>query len=74
MRGRTVILIAHRLPTVQDADQILVLEGGCVVERGCHGELLALKGLYRRLWNTYEQAQGWSLQKIRPTGGTHDTH
>ncbi|HEY3021609.1 MAG TPA: hypothetical protein VGJ32_15535, partial [Solirubrobacteraceae bacterium] len=47
--GRTTIAIAHRLSTVRDADQIVVLDGGEIVERGTHDELLALRGRYRTL-------------------------
>ena len=50
LRGRTVIVIAHRLSTVQRADQILVMERGRVVERGTHASLLAESGMYRRLY------------------------
>jgi ATP-binding cassette subfamily B protein len=49
-KGRTTVVIAHRLSTVRDADQIHVLENGCVVESGRHGDLLDLNGLYAALW------------------------
>lgn len=49
MRGRTTMVIAHRLSTVRDADRVVVLDGGRVAESGTHDELLALGGLYRKL-------------------------
>lgn len=51
LKGRTSIVIAHRLSTVRDADQILVLEKGAIVERGTHDELVALGGLYSDLYS-----------------------
>ena len=51
MKGRTTILIAHRLSTVVDADWIYVLDHGCLVEQGRHHDLLTSKGIYARLWD-----------------------
>ncbi len=53
----TTLVIAHRLSTVIDADEILVLEGGRVVERGTHTGLLAQKGLYERMWQRQQEAE-----------------
>ena len=52
MRGRTTILIAHRLATLRLADEIVVLERGRIVERGSHDALLRDGRAYRRLWDT----------------------
>ena len=49
MRGRTVLVIAHRLATAQEADQIIVLEHGRIVDRGCHSDLMSRGGRYRDL-------------------------
>ncbi|MNR63006.1 Lipid A export ATP-binding/permease protein MsbA [compost metagenome] len=49
MKGRTVLMIAHRLSTITEADEILVLDGGRLVERGTHKQLLEQDGLYRKL-------------------------
>jgi ATP-binding cassette subfamily C protein len=57
LEGRTAIVIAHRLSTIRAADQILVLEGGTVVERGTHTELLARGGRYAELHNTQFDTQ-----------------
>jgi len=60
-RGRTVIMIAHRLSTVVGADKILVLEEGRIVEQGSHQELTASGGLYARMWADYNQTVQWKI-------------
>jgi ATP-binding cassette, subfamily B, bacterial len=57
LTGRTSLVIAHRLSTVRDADQILVIDGGRIVERGDHDELLAAGGLYAELYQTQFKRQ-----------------
>ena len=60
-RGKTVLMIAHRLTTVQDADSIAVVDNGEIVERGTHEELLSRKKQYYRMWNEYQQSVSWKL-------------
>jgi ABC-type transport system involved in Fe-S cluster assembly fused permease/ATPase subunit len=55
-RGRTTLVIAHRLSTVIDADEILVLDHGQIIERGRHSQLLALNGHYASMWNKQREA------------------
>jgi ATP-binding cassette subfamily B protein len=62
--GRTTLVIAHRLSTVIDADEILVLDHGQIIERGRHGELLALNGHYAAMWNKQREAAA-AREKLR---------
>jgi ATP-binding cassette subfamily B protein len=56
-QGRTVITIAHRLSTIADADRIVVLEDGVIVEEGRHDDLLASEGRYAHLWNRQSEEE-----------------
>ena len=60
-KGRTVIMIAHRLSTVVGADKIIVLDGGHVEETGTHAQLVRAGGLYARMWADYNQAAKWKI-------------
>jgi ATP-binding cassette, subfamily B, bacterial len=66
LRGRTSLVIAHRLSTVLNADQILVIEAGQVVERGTHEDLLAADGLYAELYYTQFKGQEIYSERTRP--------
>ncbi len=61
IKGRTVIVIAHRLKTVAGANQIIVLDEGKLSEQGTHDELLTKGGLYAKLWNIQQESLGWSV-------------
>jgi ATP-binding cassette subfamily B protein IrtA len=67
-RGKIVLLIAHRLSTVVDADQIAVIEDGQIIERGRHADLVAEGGRYARMWHAHERTAQW--QAHRPTLAT----
>jgi len=60
-KGKTVIMIAHRLSTVCHADQILVMEEGRIAERGSHEELLEKNGLYASMWRDYQTSIEWKV-------------
>lgn len=61
IHGKTVLVIAHRLRTIADADKIIVLNDGKLAEQGTHEELLARDGLYTRLFTIQQQSLGWSV-------------
>ena len=60
-KGKTIITIAHRLATIRNADQILVVEDGRIAECGTNDELIAADGLYRRFVKIREKAEGWRI-------------
>ncbi len=62
VKDRTVIMIAHRLSTVRNADNILVVQNGEIVESGVFDELMSSKGQFKRLWDCYIQAMTWKLK------------
>ena len=59
--GKTVIVIAHRLATIENADQILVINDGRIVQKGTHRQLVGQEGLYQRFIKLRKQAEGWSI-------------
>lgn len=56
-----MIVIAHRLATIEHADQILVVDDGRIVQKGTHNQLIRQEGIYKRFINIREQAEGWSI-------------
>jgi len=60
-RNKTIIMIAHRLKTVRNADQILVVDGGKIVQKGKHEELMKQDGIYKRFVGERKQAVSWNI-------------
>ena len=60
-RGQTIIMIAHRLKTVRNADHIVVIDKGKIVQRGKHNELMRKDGIYRNFITDRKQAVGWKM-------------
>lgn len=59
--GKTVLMIAHRLTTVQDADNIVVVDNGKIAEQGTHQQLMEQATLYYKMWNEYQKSVAWKL-------------
>ncbi|MDC7125098.1 MAG: ABC transporter ATP-binding protein [Spirochaetales bacterium] len=62
LKNKTIIVIAHRLKTIKEADKIVVLDEGEIREEGSHEELLDRRGLYYQLWETQQRAVGWQVE------------
>ncbi len=60
-KGKTTIMIAHRLTSVVDADKIIVMENGGIAQQGSHDQLVAQEGLYKTMWNEYKQSVEWRI-------------
>lgn len=61
MKGKTSLVIAHRLSSVRNADRILVVDKGKIAEEGTHDELLERNGIYKRMWEEYRKAVAWTV-------------
>ncbi len=62
-RGKTVLMIAHRLTSVVNVDTILVIKNGTIAERGSHSELIDKQGVYTKMWNDYQQSIQWTIER-----------
>ena len=62
-KGKTVLMIAHRLSSITDADNILVIDKGKIAEQGTHANLLGKQGIYYHMWNEYQQSVRWTIGK-----------
>ena len=69
IRNKTVLMIAHRLSTVQDADHIIVLSGGKIAEQGSHESLLAQHGVYAAMWEDYQRSARWKVGRTDSKSG-----
>jgi ATP-binding cassette subfamily B protein len=61
LQNKTVVIIAHRLNTVVNADKIIVLDKGRIVEEGKHNDLIKNKGLYYRMWEEQRKTHSWKF-------------
>jgi ATP-binding cassette subfamily B protein len=68
-KGKTTLMIAHRLTSVQNVDRILVIDDGKIVEQGSHAELLKKGGRYRTMWEEYQQTVAWKIDAYSSNKG-----
>ncbi|MBI9108522.1 MAG: ABC transporter ATP-binding protein [Spirochaetales bacterium] len=66
--GKTTLMIAHRLTSVQDVDRILVIENGKIAEEGTHADLLNRDGIYRTMWDEYQETVAWKIAAKETVG------
>jgi len=72
VKEKTVVVIAHKLQTVRNADQIIVIKDGHILETGRHSDLLEWKSLYGQYWETQQTTGGWKIcTDSRELGGHH---
>ena len=71
-KGKTTLMIAHRLTSVQNVDRILVIDNGRIVEQGSHQDLLERGGCYRRMWDEYQQTVAWKIDARSANNGGQD--
>ncbi len=62
-KGKTTIMIAHRMTTVKDADHIAVVDNGKIIEYGSHEQLMTKNGLYKKMWDEYQSSIDWNIKK-----------
>lgn len=61
-RGKTTLMIAHRLTSIQNVDRILVIESGKIAEEGTHDKLLNTGGIYKAMWDEYQKSTDWKIK------------
>src|SRR5690606_13104212 len=64
VRSKTVVVIAHKLATIKNANRILVLQEGKIAESGSHDQLLAQAGIYRNMWDIQAETGGWKVHRL----------
>ena len=61
-KNKTVLMIAHRLSSVEKVETTFVIDGGQIAEKGSHHELINMGGLYARMWNDYQKSASWKIE------------